>query len=246
MARVIRAATSPTPPIGAAADAARVMAAAAPLVLLAAWATAGPRPALAVAVAGAGWAVAAALVTRGAARGHPHGRFGAANLVTTLRAAIVAVLAAGAAQAGAGSAAGWAVPAAAGAALALDGVDGFAARRLGRASAFGARYDMEVDSALALVLAALVWRTGPQGAWVLALGSPRYAFLLAGRLDPDLRGELPPSRARKAACVQQIATLVALLVPGWPAALGTALALASLATLGWSFARDVVRLKRWT
>ena len=233
---------APSPP--AAVDAARVMAVAAPLVLLAAWGTAGPRPILGLAVATAGWAAAAALVTRGVARGHPHLRFGAANLVTTVRAAAVAVLAAAATQAGGGMLAGWTLAAVAAATLALDGVDGLVARTLGRASAFGARYDVEVDSALALVLAVLIWRTGPQGPWILALGLPRYAFLAAARLDPDLRGELPPSRARKAVCVGQIATLAALLVPGLPAALGTTLALASLGALAWSFSRDVIRLKR--
>jgi phosphatidylglycerophosphate synthase len=231
---------SPPP---AAADAARVMAAAAPAVLLAAWETGGPAPGLGLAVAAAGWALAAALVTRGVVRGHPHARFGAANLVTTLRAAAVAVLAAGAAQASGGALSGWALVALAAAALALDGVDGLVARTLGRASEFGARYDVEVDSAFALVLAVLVWRTGPQGAWILALGLPRYAFLAAARLDPELGGALPPSRARKAVCVAQIGTLVALLVPGLPAALGTALAVASLAALAWSFGRDVAHLK---
>ena len=228
----------------AAADAARVMAAAAPLVLLAAWGAAGPSPGLGLSVAAAGWAVAGTLVARGVGRGHPHARFGAANLVTTLRAAVVVVLAAAVVQGGQGAISGWAAVALAAGALTLDGLDGLVARRLGHASAFGARYDMEVDAALALVLAVLIWRTEPQGAWILALGLPRYAFLLAARLDPDLGGPLPPSQARQAVCVQQIATLVALLVPGMPTALGTALAAASLATLAWSFGRDVIRLKR--
>lgn len=228
---------------GAAMDAARVMAALAPAVLLAGWWAAGPRPDLALPIAAAGWAGTAALVIAGAARGHPHPRFGAANAVTTLRAAVVVVLAAAVPQGGAGPLSGWVLVAAAALALALDGVDGRLARRLGHASAFGARYDMEVDSALALVLAALIWRTGPQGAWILALGLPRYAFLIAARLDADLRGELSPSRWRKAVCVQQIATLTVLLVPGLPPALGTGLALGALATLAWSFGRDAIALK---
>ena len=219
----------------------------APAVLLAAWAAAGPRPGLALATAAGGWALVGVLVTRGVGRRHPHLRFGAANAVRTLRAAIVVVLGATVRQAGGGAVAGWTLVAAAAAALALalalDGVDGHLARALGRASEFGARYDMEVDAALALVLAALIWRAQPQGAWILALGLPRYAFAVAGRLDPALRGRLPPSRARKAVCVQQIATLCALCVPGLPAALGAALALASLATLAWSFGRDVIALR---
>jgi phosphatidylglycerophosphate synthase len=40
--------------------------------------------------------------------------------------------------------------------LALDGLDGWLARRFGLASAYGARFDMEVDGFLILVLALLV------------------------------------------------------------------------------------------
>ena len=42
---------------------------------------------------------------------------------------------------------------------ALDGVDGWLARRSGIASAFGARFDMEIDALLILVLAVLAWRS---------------------------------------------------------------------------------------
>ena len=43
---------------------------------------------------------------------------------------------------------------------ALDGVDGWLARRRGMSSAFGARFDMEIDALLVQVLAILVWRYG--------------------------------------------------------------------------------------
>ena len=236
---MLRASTPLRSPAPAALDAALVMGAAAPVVLLLAWAAAGVGAGLAAAAIG--WAAAMAAVARGVALGHPHVRFGTANLVTTARAGAVAVLAAVAVEGGAPS---WPLVAAAGAALALDGVDGLAARTVGRASDFGARYDMEVDSVLALVLAVLVWSAGPHGAWILILGLPRYAFGLAARLVPALGAPLPPSRARKAVAVQQMGTLVVLLIPGLPAGLGAGLALASLGTLGWSFGRDVARLGR--
>ena len=38
------------------------------------------------------------------------------------------------------------------------------------ASAFGARFDMETDALLLLVLAALAWQFDKAGAWVLASG----------------------------------------------------------------------------
>src|SRR4051794_2050223 len=50
-------------------------------------------------------------------------------------------------------------------ALALDAVDGWVARRTDTVSALGARFDMEVDAYLLLVLSAYLVR--PIGGWVL-------------------------------------------------------------------------------
>ena len=63
-------------------------------------------------------------------------------------------------------------------ALVLDYVDGRVARRTGTASALGARLDGEVDAFLILVLS--VYVAPSAGAWVLAIGAARYAFLVAG------------------------------------------------------------------
>ena len=65
-------------------------------------------------------------------------------------------------------------------ALVLDYVDGWVARRTASASALGARLDGEVDAFLILVLSVYVAPTA--GAWVLAIGAARYAFLVAGWL----------------------------------------------------------------
>ena len=75
-------------------------------------------------------------------------------------------------------------------ALVLDAVDGWVARRTETASALGARFDMEVDAFLILVLSVYVARSA--GAWVLAIGAARYAFVAAGWLLPWLRGSPPP------------------------------------------------------
>ena len=48
--------------------------------------------------------------------------------------------------------------------------DGPAARRSGIASRFGARFDMETDALMILVLAVLAWRWDRAGAWVLLPG----------------------------------------------------------------------------
>ncbi|MER6981994.1 CDP-alcohol phosphatidyltransferase family protein, partial [Streptomyces carpinensis] len=127
-------------------------------------------------------------------------------------------------------------------ALILDGVDGKVARRTGTSTALGARFDMEVDAFLILVLSVYVsTRLGP---WVLLIGSMRYAFVAAARVLPWLNAPLPPSTARKTvAAFQGILLLLAgaNLLP-YTADLGVVLL--ALGLLVWSFGRDVVWLWR--
>lgn len=127
-------------------------------------------------------------------------------------------------------------------ALLLDGVDGKVARRTGTSTALGARFDMEVDAFLILVLSVYVsTRLGP---WVLLIGGMRYAFVAAARVAPWLTAPLPPSFARKTvAAIQGVCLLVAgaELLPR-PANL--AIVLLALGSLVWSFGRDVLWLWR--
>ena len=127
-------------------------------------------------------------------------------------------------------------------ALSLDGVDGWMARRTGTATAFGARFDLELDSFLMLVLAALVWRSGRVGTWVLLLGLPRYLFVAAGWLWPWLRAPLPERVRRKAGCVVQGIALLVCLGPIVPTGLAALVATAALMLLIGSFAVDVIWL----
>ena len=129
-------------------------------------------------------------------------------------------------------------------ALCLDGVDGWVARRTGSASAFGARFDMELDSFLMLALAALVWRSGKVGPWAICLGLPRYLFVAASWRWPPLRAPLPERFRRKAGCVLQGVVLLVCLGPIVPAAPAGALAAVTLALLLASFAMDIVWLFR--
>ena len=174
---------------------------------------------------------------------HPFARFGPANQVTLARAAFMALLA-GLAGEAAAPGLGWTAFAFALAAAVLDGVDGPLARATGMTSAFGARFDMETDAALVLVLAVLAWQSGKAGVWVLASGLMRYAFVAAGVAWPWLRHPLPPSFRRKLVCAIQMGVLVAVLAPVLaPPATGV-LAAAALALLLFSFAADVVWLRR--
>jgi phosphatidylglycerophosphate synthase len=191
------------------------------------------------------YALAGAIVLARLGRFHPHARFGLANAITVLRAGGVAVLAALALEPAllAGERGWWAAAAAAGL-LALDGIDGLAARRQGLASAFGARFDMEVDSGLILVLAVIALGLGKAGPWILGLGLLRYLFVLTGRLVPALARPLPPSRRRSAICVLQVVALGVLLVPPVVPPLSTAIAAGAGALLVASFATDTAWLLR--
>lgn len=122
-------------------------------------------------------------------------------------------------------------------ALILDAVDGQVARRTGSSSALGARFDMEVDAILILVLS--VYVATALGPWVLLIGAMRYAFVAAARFLPWMNAPLPHSMARKTvAALQGVALLLAAtdLLPA-PATLGVVLL--ALTTLVWSFARDI-------
>jgi phosphatidylglycerophosphate synthase len=122
-------------------------------------------------------------------------------------------------------------------ALALDAVDGQVARRTGTATAFGARFDMEVDAFLLLVLSVYVAR--PVGGWALAVGGMRYAFVVAIWLLPWMRGTLPPRYWRKVVAATQGVVLVVAASGAFPRWLTVAALVASLALLVESFGRDV-------
>lgn len=171
---------------------------------------------------------------------HPFARFGAANQITTARAMVVALIAG---LIGEPRLPGVAAGAVAASLLvtALDGLDGWLARRHRIASDFGARFDMEIDALLVLALAILAWRYGKAGAWVVCSGLLRYALVAASAIAPWLRAPLPPSRRRQAICVIQIAALTLALLPAIHPPLSALLAGAGLVTLGGSFLIDT----RW-
>ena len=186
----------------------------------------------------AGFVSAMTLATFAANRHFPHRVIGMCNLVTALRLGLVSVLAA---SIFAPSSGGWGVFSVAVLAFALDGLDGWLARRAQLVSEFGARFDMEVDSLLAITLAVLAWQSGEVGAYVLLLGMPRYIFGVTGKVLPWLNAPLPDRFSRKVVCVVQIAALLLALLPisiGCFAA--WAIGAAALAVV-WSFWLDI----RW-
>jgi phosphatidylglycerophosphate synthase len=183
------------------------------------------------------------LARRSARAHHPFPRFGPANQVTMIRAALVALSAGFIGEASLSSAA-WIVVGTAVVATVLDGVDGWLARRTGMASAFGARFDMETDALLIQVLAILAWQYHKAGPWVLASGLLRYVFVGAGWVRPWMRRPLFPSFRRKAICIVQIVGLILAMLPSIVAPASEWLAAVSLAALAYSFLADTLWLWR--
>ena len=124
-------------------------------------------------------------------------------------------------------------------ALILDGVDGKVARRTGTSTPLGARFDMEVDAFLILVLS--VYVSMAMGPWVLLIGTMRYVFVAAARLWPWLTAPLPPSTARKTVAALQGVLLLLAGADLLPHGVNVGVVALALGLLVWSFGRDV----RW-
>ncbi|MFG3102394.1 CDP-alcohol phosphatidyltransferase family protein [Streptomyces sp. NPDC048182] len=190
-----------------------------------------------LAFACATWAVLARALRRSGLRS-----FGPANRVTLGRAVLVGGVTALVADSLPG---GSPVPPLVGltaVALVLDGVDGRVARRTGTCSPLGARFDMEVDAFLILVLSVHV--ALDLGAWVLLIGAMRYAFVAAARIWPWLTAPLPRSTARKTVAALQGVLLLTAGTEILPRPWNTGVVLLALALLTWSFGRDVTGLWR--
>ena len=175
---------------------------------------------------------------------HPYARLGAANRITLVRAGVACLIASRALDpAPLGMAERWMLVALAGAALLLDGTDGWAARRQRLSSAFGARFDMEIDAFAIAVLAITAVKAASVPYWVLAIGAMRYLYLGAGRVFPALR--LPPptcafaDRRRKAIAVAQSLALLCALAPATPPSWAVATCALALCLLAYSFAADI-------
>jgi phosphatidylglycerophosphate synthase len=173
-------------------------------------------------------------------RNHPFADFGLANAVTLARATVAALVTAAIGERPEPAIA--AVAAAAAIAVTLmDGLDGWLARRTAMSSAFGARFDLEVDALLIQALSILVWTHDKAGAWVIMSGLLRYIFVAAGWVWPWMERPLEPSRRRQTVCVVQVVALIAALEPFVIRPYSAVIAASALAVLGGSFLVDT----RW-
>jgi phosphatidylglycerophosphate synthase len=130
---------------------------------------------------------------------------------------------------------------------ALDGLDGWLARRLAEASEFGAHLDMETDSHVVLLLSVYLIAAGGFGLWVIGFGALRYVYVLARALayGPDR-----PNLERRSRWGRWVFTLVSVslalaCVPAWTE-LTRPLLVVALGVLGASFAPDFLALARRT
>ncbi len=127
-------------------------------------------------------------------------------------------------------------------ALALDWVDGQVARRTGTVSERGARFDMEVDAFLILVLSVHV--ASSLGWWVLLIGLARYARALACLPFPWMRGEAPPRYWNKVVAAVQGIVLTVVSAGVLPERAARLVLLVALVLLAESFGRETWRLWR--
>ncbi|MGZ4304616.1 MAG: CDP-alcohol phosphatidyltransferase family protein [Solirubrobacteraceae bacterium] len=122
-------------------------------------------------------------------------------------------------------------------ALALDAVDGWVARRTRTMAKLGTQFDGEVDAFLILVLSVYVSRS--VGAWVVAIGAARYAFLATGWLLPWMRAQLPRRFWRKVVAATQGIVLTVAAAGFLPPAITVGALVVALVLLAESFGRDV-------
>jgi phosphatidylglycerophosphate synthase len=201
-----------------------------------------------IGLGGTGWVVGSACgvvvdaaLARGLARDRS-ARLGPAGWVTLARATLAVGVAALVADSFIRHAPVAMLVALAAVALVLDFVDGRVARNTGTASRLGARFDGEVDAFLIAVLS--IYVAPSAGAFVLAIGAARYAFLAAGWPCAWLRAPLPRRDWRRVVAATQGVTLTVAAAGVLPLPATRVALAAALGLLAESFGRDVLWLWR--
>jgi phosphatidylglycerophosphate synthase len=120
--------------------------------------------------------------------------------------------------------------------LALDGLDGWLARRGNLTSEFGAHFDMETDALFVLIMTFELWHRHQLGGWILISGLLRYAYVLCLALVPPRGADMPRSRFGRHAFTLLVSGLCAAFA--LPNALGAAAAFAGTAAVSASFMRS--------
>ena len=182
-------------------------------------------------VAAAGVASLAALVTVNRSAWTSSGVFGWANAVTSVRAVLVWAVGARLHKAHEALLAAFVL-----ALFALDGLDGYLARRRGTSSEFGALFDMETDAYFVLTVELVLFHRGDLGAWILVTGVLRYVYVLVRAFVPARRPDVPRTRfGRLAFTGLALGLFFAFALPG---PIGQACAIAGTVLVTVSFAKS--------
>jgi len=172
---------------------------------------------------------------------HPFLKFGFANHITIIRASLVVLTASLIGESETAYVA-WVATIIAMSIVILDGFDGWLARRSQMVSKFGARFDMETDAVLIMVMSILVWQHGKAGMWILLGGFMRYAFVFAGLLLRWMAAELTSTRRAKTMSICHMIGLTFALLPFVLKPVSVIVVSVSLLALALSFVIDVYRL----
>ncbi len=171
------------------------------------------------------------LALRTAGTWTPSARFGAANVITTIRLGLTAAIVILLDDLGLIGSGLLAV-----AFLVMDGFDGAVARRRGEEGLFGEAFDKETDAFFVLVLSFLLFQLGRLPIWILSVGLLRYLFVLWMWW---MRGPAKSERRSRFARVSYVVAVSALLLTFLPLpALYTPLALLATGLFLVSFARS--------
>lgn len=175
-----------------------------------------------------------ALIHRFRTRWTPSGRFELANTVTLFRLVGIFVWVSSAAPTG-----GWAGTTAL-LLFALDGVDGWIARRWHLSSEFGEFFDKEVDAFFLLALCVVLYTEQRLGWWILIPGLLRYLFVAYLKLLGSRRVKEQRSRfGCWSYCLTMLSAILGFLIP--EPIYAPLIGLMSL-VLGISFADSIRRL----
>lgn len=174
----------------------------------------------------------------------PQHSLGTANRVTIFRAALVANLAAATLYPSFMASHGIALSAIMTITFALDGVDGWLARKFSQSSGFGARFDQELDAAFTLVLAIAIFRLEVAAGWILLAGAWHYIFHALRAFSPAFRHSLPFSQRRRFVCGAVVTMLIVSASPLVPPPIAQISALIGVGLLSSSFFIDIAWLLR--
>ena len=119
---------------------------------------------------------------------------------------------------------------------ALDGLDGYLARRRDTPSEFGALFDMEADAYFVLTVELVAFQRDLVGPWILVTGVLRYLYVLVCAFVPARRPDVPRTRFGRLAFTGLALGLVFLFA--LPGVLGRTCAFVGTALVTLSFARS--------